>query len=94
MITKYRKKILSFWGKEKDPLIFRTVSRKVRNHIFCCPSHAEISVATTGRDRGEKYRVGVERNERLLSGCKKIAQVLKCPSVPTQTKGGLLLIFL
>lgn len=65
----------------------------MRNHICCHPGHTEISVATTGRDKGEKYWVGVERNEQLLLGYKKITQVLKCPPVPTQTKGGLLLIF-
>lgn len=36
----------------------------------------------------------MERNEWLLLGYKKIKQVLKCPPVPTQTKGGLCLIFL
>jgi len=65
----------------------------MRNRIFCHPGRAEISVAATGRDRFKKNWVGVER-KHLLSGCKKITQVLKCPPVPTQTKGGLLLVFL
>jgi len=61
--------------------------------MFGHPGHTEISVATTGRGRREKHRVGIEGSDWLLSGYQKITQVLKCPPEPTQTKGGLVLIF-
>lgn len=80
--------------KKRTPSFQSSLWETERNCIFSHPGHAEISVANTGRGRGEKYWVGVERNERLFSEHKKITQVLKCPPAPTQTKGGLVLIFL
>lgn len=88
---------LPFCEKEKDPIFSeQSLGSCEKSSIFLSPhlNHSEISVATTARDRGDKYWVGMERNEWLLLGYKRITQVLKCPPVPTQTKGGLCLIFL